>query len=356
MKVLIIPGDGIGPEIMSEAEKVLDIVGKKYNLEIEKSHASAGGVCLEEKGVPIEEETLELAKEVDAILLGAVGSTKWDHLPIDKKPEQAILQLRKVLGVFANLRPVRVFHPLISASPLKEELIKNVDLLIVRELTGGIYFGEPREIRDDKGRRKALNTLIYYDYEIERIARIAFDLAMKRKRKVTSVDKANVLESSVLWRKTVSEIAKNYPDVELNHMYVDNCAMQIIREPAQFDVILTTNMFGDILSDETSMILGSIGLLPSASLGEERRGIYEPIHGSAPDIAGKGKANPIATILSIAMMFRYSFDLEEIADSIEEGVKMVLQEGLRTFDMTTNNYYVSTREMGEAIGERILNI
>jgi 3-isopropylmalate dehydrogenase len=201
-----------------------------------------------------------------------------------------------------------------------------------------------------------VNTLIYYDYEIEKIARVAFDLAMKRKRKVTSVDKANVLESSVLWRKTVSEIAKNYPDVELNHMYVDNCAMQIIREPAQFDVILTTNMFGDILSDETSMILGSIGLLPSASLGEERRGIYEPIHGSAPDIAGKGKANPIATILSIAMMFRYSFDLEEIADSIEEGVKMVLQEGLRTFDMTTNNYYVSTREMGEAIVERILNI
>ncbi len=355
IKVLIIPGDGIGVEIISETEKILDVVEKKYALNVEKLHALAGGVCLEKRGVPIEEETLKLAKEVDAVLLGAVGSPKWDHLPIERKPEQAILQLRKVLGAFANIRPVRIFRPLIGASPLKREIIQDADLVVVRELTGGIYFGEPRGIREEQGKMIGINTLIYYDYEIERIARIAFEIAGNRKRRVTSVDKANVLESSILWRKTVTEVSKDYPDVELNHLYVDNCAMQIIRNPGQFDVILTTNLFGDILSDEASMIPGSIGLLPSASLGEGRKGIYEPIHGSAPDIAGMGKSNPLAAILSLAMMFRYSFDLGDIADSIENAVEMVLEEGLRTPDLAGNRKAISTSEMGEAVRKRVLD-
>ncbi|MEA1913553.1 MAG: 3-isopropylmalate dehydrogenase [candidate division WOR-3 bacterium] len=354
IKVLIIPGDGIGKEVICEAEKILDVVEKRYQIKIEKMHALAGGACLEEKGVPIEEETLELAKEADAVLLGAVGSPEWDNMPIEKKPEQAILKLRKAMGSFANIRPVKIFLPLINASPLKEKIIRNTDLVVVRELTGGIYFGEPREIREEGNKIKGINSLIYYDYEIERIARVAFEIAAKRRKKVTSVDKANVLESSILWRKTVNEVSKDYPEIEINHMYVDNCAMQIIRNPSQFDVILTTNLFGDILSDEASMIPGSIGLLPSASLNEGKKGLYEPIHGSAPDIAGRGEANPLATILSVAMMFRYSFNLGEIADRIEKAVEMVLEEGFRTPDIAGDGKAISTAMMGEAVEKKCI--
>jgi len=354
LNILIIPGDGIGPEVIKEAEKILDIITKKYRLAIEKSYALAGGVCLEKRGVPIEDETLRFTERADAVLLGAVGLPQYDHLPIGRKPEQAILKLRKVLDVFANIRLVKIFKSLMKISSLKEEIIRDVDLVVVRELTGGIYFGEPRGVFEEKNKQKGLNTEVYYDFEIKRVAEVAFEIAKKRRRKVTSVDKANVLESSVLWRRIVTEISKNYSDIELNNMYVDNCAMQLVKNPQQFDVILTTNMFGDILSDEASVIVGSIGLLPSASLGKGKSGLYEPVHGSAPDIAGTGKANPLATILSMAMMFRYTFNLDGIADAIERAVERVLEDGLRTQDIAGGDKSVSTSEMGEAVRQKFL--
>jgi 3-isopropylmalate dehydrogenase len=351
-KILILPGDGIGKEVIREAEKVLQAIEKKYSLSIEKRYALIGGECLDKKGVPIEEETLEIAKKSDAVLLGAVGGPKWDNLPFEKKPEQGLLSLRKALNAFANIRPVKVFQSLARSSPLKEERIKDVDIIIIRELTGGIYFGEPRGIFIRNGIRVGVNTEIYSEEEIERIARVAFEIARKRKKKVTSVDKANVLESSVLWREVVNSVSKDYPDVTLSHMYVDNCAMQLIRNPGQFDVILTNNIFGDILSDEAAVLAGSIGLLPSASIGYEKKGIYEPIHGSAPDIAGTGKANPVATILSLSLMFRLSLDREDIAIDIERAVEKVIEEGFRTEDLGPGKT-LSTSQMGDEIVKKI---
>jgi 3-isopropylmalate dehydrogenase len=351
-KILILPGDGIGKEVIREAEKVLQAIEKKYSLSIEKRYALIGGECLDKKGVPIEEETLEIAKKSDAVLLGAVGGPNWDNLPFEKKPEQGLLSLRKALNAFANIRPVKVFQSLAGSSPLKEERIKDVDIIIIRELTGGIYFGEPRGIFIRNGIRVGVNTEIYSEEEIERIARVAFEIARKRKKKVTSVDKANVLESSVLWREVVNSVSKDYPDVTLSHMYVDNCAMQLIRNPGQFDVILTNNIFGDILSDEAAVLAGSIGLLPSASIGYEKKGIYEPIHGSAPDIAGTGKANPVATILSLSLMFRLSLDREDIAIDIERAVEKVIEEGFRTEDLGPGKT-LSTSQMGDEIIKKI---
>lgn len=350
-RVLILPGDGIGKEVMAEGEKVLSAVEKKFGLSVEKKYALIGGECIDRRGVPVEEETLRVAMECDAVLLGAVGGPKWDDLPFEKKPEQGLLAIRKKLGLFANIRPVRVFSSLLFSSPLKEERARGADLVVVRELTGGIYFGEPRGIFMKEGKRIGVNSEVYSEDEIKRIARVAFEIARKRRRKVTSVDKANVLESSVLWREVVNSTAREYPDVELNHMYVDNCAMQIVRNPAQFDVILTTNMFGDILSDESAVIPGSIGLLPSASLGYGKRGLYEPIHGSAPDIAGKGKANPVAMILSIALMFRFSFEREDVASSIERAVERVIESGVITEDLGGK---ASTCEVGNEVVRWIL--
>ena len=351
-RILILPGDGIGKEVIKEAEKVLVAVEKKYGISMEKKYALIGGECLDKKGVPVEEETLEMAKQSDAVLLGAVGGPEWDNLPFDKKPEQGLLALRKALNAFANIRPVKVYPSLAGSAPLKEERIKDVDIVVVRELTGGIYFGEPRGIFMKDGRRVGVNTEVYSEEEIERIARVAFELARKRKKKVTSVDKANVLESSVLWREVVSSVSKDYPDVTLSHMYVDNCAMQIVRNPRQFDVLLTNNIFGDILSDESAVLSGSIGLLPSASIGYGKKGIYEPIHGSAPDIAGTGKANPIATILSLSLMFRLSLEREDIAEDIERAVEEVIEEGFRTEDLGGERV-LSTSEMGDEIVKKI---
>lgn len=348
MKILVLPGDGIGQEVINEAEKIINEIEKRFNLNIERVRCLVGGKCLEKKGVPIEEETLELARKADAVLLGAVGGPEWDNLPFDKKPEQALLKLRKILNTYANIRPVKVFPSLTKFSPLKKDRLKNVDFIVVRELTGGIYFGEPRGIFAEKGKRKGINAEVYYDYEVERVATVAFEIARRRRKKVTSVDKANVLESSILWRTVVEEVKRHYPDVELNHLYVDNCAMQIIREPSQFDVILTTNMFGDILSDESAVLSGSIGLLPSASVGANKKGLYEPVHGSAPDIRGKGIANPIAAILSTAMMFRYSLGMEGVANMIERAVEKTVEEGYVTPDLNPDNPKTT-----EDVGERI---
>lgn len=352
-KVLVLPGDGIGPEIVREALKVLRPLGDRFSFE----EALVGGASIDAYGVPIKEEVLDLAKKSDAVLLGAVGGPKWEDLDYSVRPERALLALRKELGAFGNLRPAKVFSPLIDASPLKREVIEGIDLLVVRELTGGIYFGEPRGVeRLPDGRERGLNTLVYHDHEVERIARLAFEVAGKRRRKVTSVDKANVLESTELWRKVVTRVHREYEGIELNHMYVDNCAMQLIREPAQFDVILTTNMFGDILSDEAAMLTGSIGMLPSASLGGGV-GIFEPIHGSAPDIAGKNRANPLATILSAAMMLRYAFSMDREALAIERAVEEVLERGYRTPDIySEGTKMVSCSEMGDRVVEALEEI
>ena len=347
-KVALIKGDGIGPEIIDEAVKVLDAVSVKEGFEITYKEALLGGAAIDVTGDPIPDETIEIAKSCNAVLFGAIGGPKWDDLPRDKRPETGLLKLRKALEVFANLRPVTVYDELVNASTLKPEVIKGTDLMVVRELIGGIYFGQPRALEETK----AYNTMVYTKAEIVRIAKKAFEIALKRDKKVTSVDKANVLEVSQLWRETVNEVAKEYPQVSVEHMYVDNAAMQLVRDPKQFDVILTGNIFGDILSDEASMLSGSIGLLPSASIGQ-KYGLYEPIHGSAPDIAGQGIANPIATIASAAMMLRYQFGEVRAADRIEEAIKRVLKDGYRTKDIASFDAkeIVATSEMGSLIAQ-----
>ena len=354
-KIAVLPGDGIGPEIVEQAVKVLKALGCDFEME----YADVGGVAYANHGHPLPEATLKLAKESDAILFGAVGDFKYDHLERHLRPEQAILGLRKALGLFANLRPAKCFKELTSASTLREEVVSGLDLVIVRELTGDIYFGTPRGRRtapdgNFPGAPEAFDTMRYTVPEVERIARVAVEAARKRRGKVTSVDKANVLETSQLWRDTVIEVAKQYPDVTLEHMYVDNAAMQLVRAPKALDVVLTGNIFGDILSDEASMLTGSIGMLASASLNDKKQGLFEPSHGSAPDIAGKNIANPIATVLSAAMMLRYSFDMNAEADAIERAVEKVLADGVRTGDiMSEGCRKVSCSEMGDAIAAAI---
>ncbi|GAA0785742.1 3-isopropylmalate dehydrogenase [Marinobacterium sediminicola] len=350
--VLVLPGDGIGPEIVTEARKVLDLVNARHGLGLEISEALVGGAAIDATGVPLPEETLAAAKAADAILLGAVGGPKWDTNPdFAIRPEKGLLGIRSQLGLFGNLRPAILYPQLAHASTLKPEVVSGLDILIVRELTGGIYFGQPRGIREKEGGiREGFNTYVYDENEIRRIGRVAFEAARARDKRLCSVDKANVLEVTVLWREIMEELSKEYPDVELSHMYVDNAAMQLVRAPKQFDVMVTGNMFGDILSDAAAMLTGSIGMLPSASLDENGKGMYEPCHGSAPDIAGQGKANPLATILSVAMMLRYSLNAGEAADQIEAAVSKVLDQGLRTGDiMSEGMRQVSTSEMGDAV-------
>ena len=349
--VLLLPGDGIGPEIVAEAEKVLHKVNETFSLGLAFEAAHVGGAAIDATGVPLPDETMEKARKADAILLGAVGGPKWDALEMARRPEKGLLGLRSNLELFANLRPAILYPQLASASSLKPEVVSGLDIMIVRELTGGIYFGQPRGVRElESGERQGYNTYVYSESEIRRIGRVAFEAAQQRNKKLCSVDKANVLEVTVLWREIMNDLAKEYPDVELSHMYVDNAAMQLVKAPKQFDVIVTGNMFGDILSDEAAMLTGSIGMLPSASLNSDKQGMYEPCHGSAPDIAGQGIANPLATILSAAMMLRYSLQAEEAAQAIEAAVSKVLDQGLRTADiMSEGSRQVSTREMGEAV-------
>lgn len=352
--IAVIPGDGIGPEVINEAIKVLDAVGGKYGHEFNYTQVLAGGAAIDAAGECLPQETIDIAKKSDAVLLGAVGGPKWDSLPGDKRPERALLGIRKELGLFANLRPAIMFDELKDACPIRPEKVEGgLDLLVVRELTGGIYFGE-RGYKDTNMGKAAYDIEQYSEGEVKRIAEVAFDMAMKRNKKVTSVDKANVLESSRLWRKTVAEVAKNYPEVEFENFYVDNTAMQLVYNPKQFDVIVTSNIFGDILSDEASMITGSLGMLPSASLAEGNFGMYEPVHGSAPDIAGTGKANPMATILSAAMMLKYTFGLSDEADAIESAVKKTLAAGYRTPDiMSEGKTPATTEQIGSLIAQNI---
>jgi len=349
-KILILPGDGIGPEIVGEALKVLGKL-RADGLDVALEHGLVGGSAYDAKGHPLPEETLQQARAADAILLGAVGGPRYESLDRPLRPEQGLLGLRAELKLFSNLRPAILYPQLADASTLKPEIVSGLDIMIVRELTGGIYFGKPRGVRElDNGEKEGFNTLVYRESEIERIGRSAFDIARKRGKKLCSVDKANVLEVSELWRETIIRIASEYPDVELSHMYVDNAAMQLVRAPKQFDVMVTTNMFGDILSDAAAMLTGSIGMLPSASLDANAKGMYEPIHGSAPDIAGQGVANPLATILSVAMMLRYSFGNAEVADRIEAAVGRVLDQGLRTPDIAAEGQAtVGTVDMGDAV-------
>jgi 3-isopropylmalate dehydrogenase len=350
-KILILPGDGIGPEIVTEAVKVLATLRDDHALDITMDEALVGGAAIDATGHPLPDATLELAKECDAILLGAVGGTQWEGLDISIRPEKGLLGLRAGLNLFANLRPAILYPQLADASSLKAEIVSGLDLMIVRELTGGIYFGEPRGVRTlESGERQGFNTLVYTESEIDRISRVAFEIAMKRGGRLCSVDKANVLECTELWREVVTTAAVDYPDVELEHIYVDNAAMQLVRAPKQFDVMVTTNMFGDILSDAAAMLTGSIGMLPSASLDENSKGMYEPIHGSAPDIAGRSRANPLATILSVAMMLRYTLDQPEMAVRIEQAVNQVLDAGLRTADIMSDGMTeVGTDAMGDAV-------
>lgn len=349
-KIAVIKGDGIGPEIVDQALRVLNKIAEKYGHTFHYTDVLMGGVSIDATGVPLTDEALETAKQSDAVLLGAVGGPKWDNQPANLRPEKGLLAIRKGLNLFANLRPAVLYEELNAACPLREDIIGDgFDMMIMRELTGGLYFGERKTI-EENGVQKAIDTLTYDENEIRRIAIKGFDIARKRRNKVTSVDKANVLDSSRLWRKVVHEVAKDYPDVELEDMLVDNCAMQLVRDPKQFDVILTENMFGDILSDEASMVTGSIGMLASASLNETKFGMYEPSHGSAPDIAGQNKANPIATILSASMMLRYSFDMDKEANDVDQAIKKVLQKGYRTGDiMSEGNTLVTCSEMGDAI-------
>ena len=358
LKITCIPGDGIGPEIVDEAKKVLDAVAVKYGHSIAYTDILMGGASIDVHGVPLTDEAIETAKSADAVLMGSIGgnttTSPWYKLPPNLRPEAGLLKIRKALNLFANLRPAILYEELADACPLRKDISeKGFDMMIMRELTGGLYFGERKTI-EENGVMKAIDTLTYDENEIRRIAIKGFDIARKRKNKVTSVDKANVLDSSRLWRKVVEEVAKDYPDVALEHMLVDNCAMQLVKDPSQFDVILTENMFGDILSDEASMVTGSIGMLASASLNDSKFGLYEPSHGSAPDIAGMDVANPIATILSASMMLRYSFDLDKEADAIENAVKQVLKEGFRTVDiMSEGCTKVGCKEMGSLLAERI---
>lgn len=350
-KICVLKGDGIGPEIVNEAVKVLKAVG-----DFEFTEELIGGCAIEKFGKPLPDETLETAKNSDAVLLGAVGDWKYDKLPPEIRPEKALLGIRKALGLFANLRPVKVINELASSSPLKADIARGTDIMIVRELTGGIYFGEPRGTEDRNGEETAYNTMVYSVSEIKRIAKVAFESAMKRNKKVCSVDKANVLDVSRLWRRVMNEVSTNYPEVELTHMYVDNAAMQLVVNPKQFDVLVTSNLFGDILSDEGSVISGSLGLLPSASLSSGGTGMFEPCHGSAPDMAGLNKANPLATILSASMLLRYGLNMTKEADKIENAVNQVIKDGYRTEDIynsSANDKLVGTSEMGDLVVERI---
>jgi 3-isopropylmalate dehydrogenase len=353
--IAILPGDGIGPEIVAEAVKVLEKLWTSYGLDVQLEQGLVGGAAIDVAGHPLPTDTLELVKRADAVLLGAVGGAKWEHLDIAVRPEKGLLGLRSELKLFANLRPALLFPELADASTLKPEVVEGLDILIVRELTGGIYFGQPRGIRIlDNGESQGINTLVYTESEIERIARVAFESAEKRQKRLCSVDKANVLEATELWREVVTRVGKDYPNVQLTHMYVDNAAMQLVRAPKQFDVMVTTNMFGDILSDLASQLTGSIGMLPSASLDAYNKGMYEPIHGSAPDIAGQNMANPLATILSVAMMLRYSLNEPQFATAIENAVSQVLRDGLRTQDIQQEGKEtVSTSEMGDAVVEAL---
>ena len=350
-KILVLPGDGIGTEIVGEAVKVLETVKETFNLAIEVDQALVGGVAIEATGSPLPDETMDKARSADAILLGAVGGPQWDNLPMANRPEKGLLGLRAGLNLFGNLRPAILYPQLASASTLKEDVVSDLDILIVRELTGGIYFGEPRGVRTlEDGERQGYNTYVYSESEIRRIGRVAFEAARKRGGRLCSVDKANVLEVTVLWREVITELSQEYPDVELSHMYVDNAAMQLVRAPKQFDVMVTGNMFGDILSDCAAMLTGSIGMLPSASLDENNKGMYEPVHGSAPDIAGLDKANPLATILSLAMLLRYTLAETASADAIEDAVSRVLDSGLRTGDIASEGCtVVGTQAMGDAV-------
>ncbi|OOF70991.1 3-isopropylmalate dehydrogenase [Rodentibacter caecimuris] len=353
--IAVLPGDGIGPEIMAEAIKVLDMVQQKYQFKLNYQYFDIGGIAIDHYGIPLPAETLKGCEKADAILFGSVGGPKWGNLPPEQQPERgALLPLRKHFALFCNLRPATLYKGLEKFCPLRADISgKGFDMVTVRELTGGIYFGQPKGREGEGANEKAYDTEIYHRYEIERIANIAFETAMKRKKKVTSVDKANVLMSSILWRETVNEIAKQYPQVQLEHIYIDNATMQLIKQPEAFDVLLCSNLFGDIISDECAMITGSMGMLPSASLNEKGFGLYEPAGGSAPDIAGKGIANPIAQILSAAMMLRYSFNLNEAADAIESAVKKVLAQGYRTVDLADDTSPVSTAKMGSLIANAI---
>ena len=356
-RLLLLPGDGIGPEVMGEVRRVIDWLEARQALKFDVEEALVGGAAIDAEGVPLTDATMEKALAADAVLLGAVGGPKWDDLPFEIKPERGLLRLRKDMALFANLRPALCFDALVEASTLKREVVSGLDILIVRELTGGVYFGEPRGIEElPDGSRRGINTQVYTTAEIERVAKVAFELARKRSGRVCSVEKANVMESGVLWREEVTKLhAGDYPDVELSHMYADNCSMQLVRNPKQFDVILTDNLFGDMLSDTAAMLTGSLGMLPSASLGASdqegcRKALYEPVHGSAPDIAGQGLANPLAKLLSFAMMLRYSFDLGREADLLERAVEQVLASGKRTADiMAEGCEQISTDAMGSTL-------
>jgi len=349
-KIAVLAGDGIGPEIVAEAVKIIHCLQQDFGFDTELETAAIGGAGYDQSGKPLPDQTLAICEQADAVLFGAIGGPQYDNLERELRPEKGLLNLRSSLSLFSNLRPAILYPQLADASSLKPELVAGLDIMIVRELTGGIYFGQPRGIRKlENGERQGFNTLLYAEHEIERIARSAFDIAMLRDRKLCSVDKANVLEVSELWREVLNQVAVEYPEVELSHMYVDNASMQLVRAPKQFDVIVTTNLFGDILSDTAAMLTGSIGMLPSASLDENGKGLYEPVHGSAPDIAGKGLANPLATILSVAMMLRYSLQHSNLADQIETAVGNVLDQGLRTADIAGTAQSASTSEMGDAV-------
>ncbi len=352
-RITLLPGDGIGPEIIAVAVDVLKLVGKQYNLEFSFENALIGGAAIDTTGEPLPAETLEICRNSDAVLLAAIGGYKWDNLPRHQRPETGLLGLRAGLGLFANLRPATILPQLIDASSLKKEVVEGVDIMVVRELTGGVYFGQPKGIFEtETGEKRGVNTMAYTEAEIDRIAKVGFETAQKRQGKLCSVDKANVLDVSQLWRDRITAMAKEYPDVELSHLYVDNAAMQLVRAPKQFDTIVTGNLFGDILSDAAAMLTGSIGMLPSASLGAAKPGVFEPVHGSAPDIAGEDKANPLAQVLSAAMMLRYGLDEPEAATKIERAVSQVLDRGYRTGDiMSAEMKLVGCREMGEALIE-----
>lgn len=352
--IAVLPGDGIGPEIVAEAVKVLSLVAEQMNINIEYKYGRIGGIAIDTDGTPLPEETVAICKEADAVLLGAVGGPKWDQNPGHLRPETGLLGIRKALGLFANIRPATMHPALVDASSLKPEAVAGVDLIVVRELTGGIYFGEKQRYTGEDGKEVAVDQCIYHESEIERIIRVSFEIARNRQKRLVSVDKANVLESSRLWRKVAERVAADYPDVELSHQLVDSCAMQLVRAPKQFDVIVTENMFGDILSDQAAMLTGSIGMLASASLAEGSFGLYEPVHGSAPDIAGKGIANPLATILSAAMLLRHSFGLEAAASAIEQAVWSVLEAGHRTGDIAADrSKALGTVEMGQLVLEQL---